>query len=209
MSDRFCSLLIATRNSGKIVELAQMLKGSPVRLLELGDFPAMAEVQESGPTYRANAVLKARVYARHAGILAISDDSGLEVQALGGRPGVLSARYGGGEMAFPDKMDKLLAEILASEESGRRARFVCCIAVADPDGEVVAYGRGTCNGQIALTPRGDIGFGYDPIFIPDGYAETFGELDSGVKSAISHRARALSQIIPSLRHFIENQLDLG
>jgi len=168
----------------------------------------MAEVRETGRTYRANAVLKARAYARHSGILAIADDSGLEVQTLGGRPGVLSARYGGEEMPFSDKIDKLLREISTAAESGRRARFVCCIAVAAPDGDVVAYGRGICSGQIAVTPRGDRGFGYDPIFIPEGYAETFGQLHASVKSTISHRARALAQIIPSLRVFIENQLDL-
>lgn len=194
-------LLIATNNAGKVRELRDMLAGVPLDLVSLAEFPAVEEVEETGTTFAENARLKAVGYARQTGLPALADDSGLEIDALGGRPGVLSARYGGDETGFGEKMRMILAEILEVPEGARSARFACSLAVADTSGEILFETAGVCPGRIAATPRGTGGFGYDPIFVPDGFELAFGELDDAVKREISHRARAFRQIIPFLRHF--------
>ena len=194
-------LLIATNNAGKIAELKAMLAGISVELLCLTDFPDAVEVAETGLTFAENAALKATDYALQTGQYALADDSGLEVTALGGRPGVFSARYGGEGTSFKEKMELLLAEMAESGIADRSARFVCSIAIADADGNIVAVAEGVCEGAIAAAPRGDGGFGYDPLFVPDGYNQTFGELSGSVKQKISHRSQAFRQIIPFLGHF--------
>lgn len=194
-------LLIATNNQGKVNELRAFLDGAPLDLLCLADFANVAEVDETGSTFAENAKLKASGYAVQTGCLALADDSGLEVEALDGRPGVLSARYGGEGTSFAEKMALLLAEIGESADKMRRARFVCAIAVAGPGGEILSISEGICTGKIASAPRGSGGFGYDPLFIPDGFDQTFGELDEGIKQKISHRFRAFEEIIPFLRCF--------
>ncbi len=194
-------LLIATNNQGKVIELRELLEHSPYDLLSLADFPDVHEIEETGTTFIENAGLKAIGYARQTGQLALADDSGLEVEALGGRPGVLSARYGGERAGFAEKMSLLLAELKKTGDSHRRARFFCSMAIGGVDGEIVHTASGICEGKIAASPRGSQGFGYDPIFIPNGSDMTFGELDSTVKRQISHRSRAFRQIIPFLRHF--------
>ena len=160
----------------------------------------MIEVDEVGTTFDENAILKAVGYAKQSGLLTLADDSGLEVDVLGGRPGVLSARYGG-DISFAQRMELLLDELGESADH-RYARFVCSIALATPDGTVVARESGFCNGKIAFRPKGNNGFGYDPIFIPDGYETTFGELDDVIKASFSHRTAAFRKIIPKLRGFI-------
>lgn len=192
-------LTIATFNLGKLTEYTQLLQGIPLRLESLADFSDVTEVDESGATFAENARLKASGYAFQTGSWTMADDSGLVVDALNGRPGVLSARYGGEELDFAGKMALLLDEIRDTGTVDRRARFICEIAVADPDGTIRFAASGTCEGTIGPTPRGSGGFGYDPIFIPSGFQETFGELPSAIKHEISHRARAFSQIIPYLR----------
>jgi XTP/dITP diphosphohydrolase len=194
-------LLIATRNPGKINELRGLLGTSDYQLIGLDAFPDVPEIEETGLTFSENACLKAAGYARQTGLLALADDSGLEVDALDGRPGVLSARYGGEDMPFAEKMALLLAEMEKSDDLSRRARFVCAIAVANPGGEILAVTEGVCPGTIAAAPRGSGGFGYDPLFIPDGFDQTFGELPDAVKQEISHRFRAFLEIIPFLRRF--------
>lgn len=194
-------LLIATNNPGKVTELRDLLADLPFELLSLNDFPGVIEVEETGSTFAANAQLKAAGYAIQSRNFALADDSGLEVAALGGRPGVLSARYGGEETGFPEKMSMLLAEMDTAETDDRRARFVCSIAIADPGGDILFSAEGVCDGRIADLPCGSGGFGYDPLFVPDGFGQTFGELDRTVKQSISHRSRAFQQIIPFLRHF--------
>lgn len=194
-------LLIATHNQGKVNELRAFLDDAPFDLICLTDFPDIAEVDEIGLTFAENARLKATEYAVKTGRLALADDSGLEVESLGGRPGVLSARYGGDGTGFAEKMALLLAEIDAAGNATRRARFVCSIAVASPGGEILSIAEGICPGMIAPAPRGSGGFGYDPLFIPDGFDQTFGELPEAVKQKISHRFRAFEQIIPFLRRF--------
>jgi XTP/dITP diphosphohydrolase len=195
------TLLIATMNPGKLKELRAMMDPFGIRVLGLHSFPGITEVAETGTTFLENAVLKATEYALKTGLAALADDSGLEVTALGGRPGVLSARYGGEDLPYPEKIRLLLKEVDACGSMDRSARFVSSIALAASDGEIVATTDGICMGHLAESPRGGGGFGYDPIFIPDGYKETFGELSSAIKERISHRARAFSQIMPILRRF--------
>ena len=195
-------LLVATNNKGKLAELRTLLTGLPVELQSLSDLGTFDEVEETGSTFIENARLKASGYALQTGLPSIADDSGLEVAALDGRPGVLSARYGGEALGFGEKMQMLLAEIDKTGSENRSARFVCALAVADEAGNILYTTEGICNGKIASGPRGNSGFGYDPLFIPDGYEQTFGELSGGIKQQISHRRRAFEQIMPFLRDFI-------
>lgn len=194
-------LLIATTNTGKLAELRRMLDDAPVDLKCLTDFPSVTEVAETGLTFVENASLKACGYARQTGIATLADDSGLEVRALNGRPGVLSARYGG-DTSFAEKMEVLLAEIAESGSGDRRARFVCSIAIADKNGTLVHSEQGICDGTIALRSQGEGGFGFDPIFIPSGHNLTFGELPEAIKRQIGHRGRAFAKILPYLHDFI-------
>ncbi len=201
MSSPTQQLLIATHNPGKVIELKDMLAGAPFDLFSLSDFPSVTEVEETGSTFDENARLKAADYAVQTGLLSLADDSGLEVEALDNGPGVFSARYGGADTNFAQKMAKLLAELEKTGDQTRRARFVCAIAIADDNGEILATSEGICEGRIASNPRGLGGFGYDPLFVPNGFDSTFAELDEAIKQKISHRARAFCQIIPFLQHF--------
>ncbi|HRI03973.1 MAG TPA: RdgB/HAM1 family non-canonical purine NTP pyrophosphatase [Pyrinomonadaceae bacterium] len=194
-------LLVATHNLGKLAELRSLLAELPLELIGLSDFDTVTEVEETGLTFIDNAKLKAAGYAQQTGSFALADDSGLEVDALNGRPGVLSARYGG-DVGFDKKMQILLGEMKTSIHESRAARFVCAIAIAAPDGTMLHTTEGICPGNIAHEPRGNGGFGYDPLFVPEGFAETFGELSGTMKQKISHRARAFEQIMPFLRDFI-------
>jgi XTP/dITP diphosphohydrolase len=184
-------LLIATSNAGKVREALPLLDGLPLRWRSLAEFPGIAEVEETGATFAENAALKATAYAAQTGLWTLADDSGLEVDALGGAPGIFSARYGGKGASDAERIARLLDELSRTGDSERRARFVCVIAIADPDARLVNTSTGTCEGSIAFAPRGEGGFGYDPVFIPDGYQESFGELPPELKQRISHRARAL------------------
>lgn len=192
-------LLVATGNAGKIRELEEFLADLPLVLRGLKEFPNVSEVEETGATFAENAGLKAFGYAVQTGLWTLADDSGLEVDALGGAPGVFSARYAGENASDAEKIAKLLSEL--GENDNRRARFVCAMAVADESGEIKFFSEGVCDGQIALKPRGIKGFGYDSIFVPDGFEQTFGELSNEVKRKISHRARAMEKIIQYLRGF--------
>ena len=201
MPNERSKLLVATGNKGKSTELKGLLADMPIDLLSLGDIGDFEEVEETGSTFAEHAALKARGYALQARIPTLADDSGLEVEALDNRPGVLSARYGGIDLGFDKKMLRLLDELEKTGEATRRARFVCSIAIADATGAIVHSAEGVCYGKIAQNPRGINGFGYDPLFIPDGFEQTFGELSDAVKQKISHRFRAFEQIIPFLRLF--------
>lgn len=196
-------LLIATHNAGKVRELRELLADLPVRLRGLDEFPEAGEAEETGQTFAENAILKARFYAQRCGVWALADDSGLEVDGLGGAPGVFSARYGGEWLTDAGRIEKLLGELKAAGERARRARFVCVIAVNDPVSSGLDTFTGTCEGRIAAAPRGSGGFGYDPIFIPDGFEQTFGELPAETKRLISHRARALQQASQFLRRQLQ------
>jgi XTP/dITP diphosphohydrolase len=194
-------LLLATNNPGKVVEMRDLLAGISIDVIGLRDLANFTEVPETGDTFRENASLKAIGYAQQAGMIAIADDSGLEVNALGGRPGVYSARYGGDDLGFDAKMRLLLDEIAKTGDPDRSARFVSAVSIAEPDGTLIFETEGYCTGRIDFEPRGTGGFGYDPLFVPDGFEMTFGQLDSSIKREISHRAAAFREIIPFLRHF--------
>lgn len=198
------TLLIATNNQGKLLELREMFGRFSLDLASLLDHPNIPEVPESGSTFEENARLKAAGYASATSLTAVADDSGLEIDALGGRPGVLSARYGGDKTSFDEKMTSLLHELAETGDFDRRARFVCSIAISDPGGNILFETRGVCEGTIAASQRGKGGFGYDPIFVPDGHNLTFAELPASVKREISHRSHAFRSIIPFLRDFIAN-----
>ncbi|MBC8028871.1 MAG: RdgB/HAM1 family non-canonical purine NTP pyrophosphatase [Pyrinomonadaceae bacterium] len=205
-------LLIATHNAGKVRELQQTLRELPLTLRYLAEFPDISTVEETGNTYEANAILKALSYAEQTGICALGDDSGLEVDALGGKPGVLSARFGGENASDQNRTEKLLRVLLPHRKGEITARFICCIAFAGWQSSsteprttkprILNVSTGTCEGAIALEPRGTKGFGYDPIFIPSGYNETFGELSEDVKGSLSHRAKALSATRGFLTQFL-------
>lgn len=194
-------ILIATRNQGKLLEFGKFLSLVGIDLIDLDSFGPLDDVAETGSTFGENARIKAQGYAVQTGLISLADDSGLEVAALDDRPGVLSARYGGEDTSFDRKIEMLLEELDETGNNDRRARFVCSLAVADPVGNTVFEADGICEGKIASEPRGTGGFGYDPIFVPDGFDNTFGELPSQIKQKISHRARAFGQIIPFLRGF--------
>jgi XTP/dITP diphosphohydrolase len=189
---------MATRNAGKVRELAELLRDLDVRLLSLDDFPELPEIPEEGATFAENALTKAQTVARLTGLPALADDSGLEVEALGGRPGVFSARYaqdrtGGRTPSDEDNWRKLLDELREVSPEKRQARFVCEIALAWPNGRLLTT-RGEVSGVIAQEPRGTRGFGYDPVFWVPAYEATVAELDLAVKNRISHRGRALKQL---------------
>lgn len=186
-------LLLGTRNPGKLREITSILEGSGWSFTSLQGFDYLGSAEENGVTYAENAIAKARFYAAATGLLALADDSGLEVAALDGGPGVYSARYAGENASDADRRELLLSELSKTSNTDRRARFVSVVAIADPAGTVLNLSEGICDGTITSTPRGNGGFGYDPLFIPDGYSQTFAELPEHIKNRISHRALALAQ----------------
>jgi len=186
-------VVIATHNEGKLREIKDILAPWGFKILSLKDFPGIPEIIEDGSTFAENAAKKAREVARQTGRLAIADDSGLVVDALQGKPGVFSSRYGGEKATDEQKFQKLLAEMSEIPEGKRQAAFVCTLAVAAPQGEVELL-EGRCRGQIAFAPRGKHGFGYDPIFFLPELGKTMAEIDPEVKNRISHRARALEKL---------------
>ena len=200
-------LLIATHNAGKLAEFHHLLRDLPLELRSLREFPAVSAVEETGRTFAENAELKARHYSRLTALWTLSDDSGLEVDALGGRPGVRSARYAGPSATDAERMSLLLTELYATGDPERRARFVCVIALCHPSDEGVKLFFGACEGRITAEARGSGGFGYDPIFMPDGYRETFGELPPEIKNRVSHRARALEGLKAHLEDIYGVRLD--
>jgi XTP/dITP diphosphohydrolase len=182
-------LLLATNNRGKIKEYRSLLDGVPLKLVTLAEEGITTVVEETGKTFEENAGLKARIIAAESRLLTFADDSGLEVDALGGEPGVLSARYAGDGVSDADRYIYLLSRMKGIPPEKRSARFRCVIAVAEPDGGT-DYFSGECRGMITLEPSGFNGFGYDPVFFVPEYGKTMAELPAEVKNSISHRARA-------------------
>ncbi len=183
-------LVIATRNAYKLEEIKAIFDFQGLEVLSAFDFPDVPDVIEDRDSLEGNAAKKAVEIATATGCWAMADDSGLEVVALNGAPGVYSARYAGEQCSYSDNNDKLLKEL--SDKEDRSARFRTVLALSDPDGKVQTL-EGACPGRIIGELRGVNGFGYDPLFVPDGYSETFAELNSSVKNTISHRARALQR----------------
>ena len=182
-------LLIATGNPGKVREYDELLAGLPVRCIGPADLGLHLEVAESGSTYAENAAIKAQAYAQASGRITLADDSGLEVDALNGRPGVYSARYGGPGMNDADRWRLLLQELDGVPWAQRSARFRCVIALATPAGELVTV-EGVCEGIIAFEAAGENGFGYDPVFYLLEHDCTMAQLPESAKNLISHRGRA-------------------
>ncbi len=193
------SLVIATFNKGKLQELRELLAKLPFVISDLEGFSSIQPVPESGETFIENASLKASGYARQTGLLTLADDSGLEVDALSGAPGVLSARYAHEGASDAERTTKLLSELTNVQGAARTARFISVVAIANGDGKIIHVSNGTCEGRVAQAPHGTNGFGYDPVFIPDGFDRTFAELQPVMKNRISHRARALSGAAEFLR----------
>ncbi len=191
-------LLIATHNPGKIVEIAALLADLPVECLNLAEAGVTDDVAETGSTLAENAILKARAYAGLTGLLTVADDSGLEVDALGGRPGVHTKRYGGPELTPVQRYHFLLDNLRQVPWPQRGARFRCVMALADP-ARLWGTAEGVCEGLIAFEPAGQGGFGYDPVFYLSAYGQTMAQLPAGVKNTISHRAHALQALSPLLR----------
>jgi len=183
-------LLVATRNRHKLEEIRAIFRMDSLELLAASDIEGLPEVEEDGDTFEANAIKKAATMARESGLWTLADDSGLEVDALDGEPGVRSARYAGEPADYQANNDKLLREL--GDSSNRRARFRCVIALSDPRGECRTV-SGSCEGSIIDAPRGEAGFGYDPLFVPEGYDVTFAEMDAESKNRISHRGKALER----------------
>ena len=192
-------LLVDTHNKGKVREYADILGDMGVAWLTLDEAGVASDVAETEDTFRGNAVLKATAYAQQTGLLTLADDSGLEVDALDGRPGVLSARYGGPGLSAVDRYQRLLGELRDVPAEKRTARFHCVAALAAPDGALLATADGVCEGVIALGPSGDGGFGYDPVFFLPQYGQTMAQLDAGETNRISHRGRASAALAPALR----------
>ena len=198
-------LLIATNNPGKLREYEELLAGLPLELTSPAREGLSLEVAETGESFAENARLKAVAYARASGLLTLADDSGLEVDALGGRPGVHSARYAGEGADDEERYRLLLEEMRGVPWEKRTARFRCVIAIATPEGEV-RTAEGTCEGIIAFEPRGEHGFGYDPVFYLPQHGRTMAELEPRAKNRISHRARAARKAREILRELWEETI---
>jgi XTP/dITP diphosphohydrolase len=198
MTETLPTIVLASRNRKKLREMSDQLACYRLQLVSAADLPHVPEVEEGEHSFAENAALKAVSVARATGQWSLGDDSGLEVDALNGAPGVLSSRYAGVEAADGDNNRKLLEELADVPDQRRTARFVCHLAVADPEGAIRLQVDGACRGRIIQTDRGGGGFGYDPLFLIPEYHRTFGELSPVVKSVLSHRARAFQRLLPRL-----------
>ncbi|WHZ21942.1 MAG: Nucleoside 5-triphosphatase RdgB (dHAPTP, dITP, XTP-specific) [Nitrospira sp.] len=201
-------LVLATRNRHKKQELIALLQDLNIAILSLDDFPDAPEVVEDGETCEANAMKKAVETARYTGLPAVADDTGLEVDALGGRPGAFAARYAGEHASYEDNCRKLLHELRAVSSEKRGARFVTVAAIALPTGKTLSV-KGVLEGSIAEEAVGSHGFGYDPVFLVPEYHQTLAQLSPEVKNRISHRALAFSQARDLLRHLMAEQNSVG
>ena len=184
-------LVVATRNRGKLDEIRAILASLPVEVASLADYPELEPIEEDEATFEANAAKKALHVAVSTGHLTLADDSGIEVDALDGAPGVHSARFAGPEATDEANNAKLLELMAAVPDAERTARFRCVVAIATPEGHL-EVAEGVCEGLVARRERGDKGFGYDPLFLVPEWGMTFGELPEGIKNGISHRGRALA-----------------
>lgn len=186
-------IVLATRNKGKAGEIQEILKDLNLEMLTLDDFPEIPMPHEDGKTFKENALKKARFIAQHLNMAALADDSGLEVDALDKRPGILSARYAGENATDEENNKKLLKDLSGVPFEKRRASYKCIIAIALPSGEEETV-EGSCDGLIAIEPKGSGGFGYDPLFFVPEYGKTMAELPPEIKNRISHRGKALAKL---------------
>ncbi len=187
-------LVIASHNPGKVREIAELMAPFGIAVVSAGDL-GLPEPEETGTTFVANAELKARAAAEGAGLPALADDSGLVVEALAGQPGIYSARWAGPDKDFRIAMERV--ERALAGKADRRAHFVCVLALAWPDGRCESF-EGRVDGTLVWPPRGERGFGYDPMFLPEGGTRTFGEIEPATKHGMSHRARAFEKLVAAL-----------
>lgn len=199
-------LLIATNNKGKLREFEELLQGLPTECLRLSDVNITDDVEETGTTFLENATLKAIVYAQQARLLALADDSGLEVDALNGAPGVYSARYGDPTWTHEERYQYLLQNLKGVPQADRTARFHCVIVISDANGRVLGKSQGTLEGYISDKPKGTYGFGYDPVFFVPDMDKTLAQLTPPQKQNLSHRGVALRRIEPILRKILEENM---
>lgn len=185
-------IVLASRNEHKIAELRAIMAELGIKMKSALDYAHLGEVEEDKPTLEGNAIKKARYVYEETGLPSLADDTGLEVDALDGRPGVFSARYAGKNATYSDNLNKLLEEMSGIPEKKRAAQFRTVVALVTDDGSQTF--EGVCRGHILTEPRGDKGFGYDPVFLPDGYDKTFAELEAKEKNRISHRGRAIGEL---------------
>ena len=196
-------VLIATQNAGKVLEIRRLLELLPAEFVGLDQLPLVDAPEENGATFLENARAKARYYGLHFGEIAIADDSGLEVDALDGAPGVHSARYGGDGLTDADRTNLLLRKMSGVSIEQRSARFKCAVVVFDPADEArILHTEAAVEGSIICEPRGLNGFGYDPIFVPAGKERTTAEMTPNEKDELSHRGRAIRAIVPALRELL-------
>ncbi len=197
-------VLIATQNAGKVREFRRLLEHLPTNFVGLDELPSVDAPQEDGATFLDNARIKARYYSHHFGEIALADDSGLVVDALDGAPGVHSARFGGDGLSDEDRTNLVLMRMASVPHRERTARFVCAIVVCGPPdmGDGFLHAVGTVEGRIAFEPRGGNGFGYDPVFVPDGENRTTAEMSSTEKDRLSHRGDAIRAIAPALEDLL-------
>jgi XTP/dITP diphosphohydrolase len=202
-------LLIASHNPGKVTEIKEALGGLTLRLRYVDEFCGVKEPDETGASYTENAVIKAQSYAAQIGICSLADDSGLEVATLGGAPGLKSARFGGPKISETQRCKLLLSKLSGAPDENRRARFVCVMVLADPSLGVMNIAEGKCEGKIAQSEAGSSGFGFDPLFVPEGFELTFAQLPLASKIRISHRAKALAKTRKFLEQLLSSNLTTG
>lgn len=196
-------IVIASKNEGKIKEIKNFLHGLEVEILTMSDFPEIPEIIEDGSTFEENAVKKAKSVFEHTKLTVIADDSGLEVKYIGNEPGVHSARFSGDNATDQQNNEKLLELLKDVPMDERRARFKCVLVLHNSLYNNLIF-EGRCDGYIIDEPKGELGFGYDPLFVPDGFTKSFGELDLVTKNKISHRGKALN----SLRGYVEKMVSV-
>ena len=204
INDSKMKLVVATHNRGKVAEINEMLADAGVKCISLDEAGITFDVEENGDSFLANATLKAVQYAQATGLLTLADDSGLAVVALGGQPGVYTARYGGNDLTQGERNQLILDKLAEVEAEDRSAAFHCVMVVADGSGTVLGASEGQCDGQIASQPTGTGGFGYDPIFFLPDRGCTMAQLSSAEKHALSHRGQALHAILPILNHLMKH-----
>ncbi|MDD5669542.1 MAG: XTP/dITP diphosphatase [Candidatus Omnitrophica bacterium] len=195
-------LIVATKNKKKLEEIKEILKGLRLTILSLADYPDVPRIVENGKTFQENAVIKAMKIARFTGKLTMGEDSGLCVQALGGAPGVYSARFSGKDKDDNKNNLKLLRLLKGLPVKKRKAHYSCAVAIADPSG-LIKVVEGKCRGRIGVEQKGEFGFGYDPLFVIPSYGKTFAELGPEIKHSMSHRFRALKKIRGVIEKYIE------
>lgn len=191
-------LLVATRNKKKLAEIRDLLKDLPLKITSLDDYRTLPKTEEDGATFEQNAIKKAATIALYTRKLTLGEDSGLEVATLHNQPGVYSSRFSGPKATDKKNNLKLLRILKGVPLKKRKARYRCAVALADSK-KLIYVGSGSCGGTIGFKSRGNLGFGYDPLFTPNGFDKPFGQLDPAIKRKISHRARALSKLLPLLR----------